>query len=411
MMKYLLVACVAFWLPAQAQISAINYNTANSGLPYNTTYAITTDNSGTVWVGTDGGLSKFDGATWTTYTTAEGLPDDAIRSLFVAPDGMLWIGTFFSGLVSFNGNTFTTYNTTNSGLPDNFVKSMAFEAPGTLWIGTGSGLAKLKNDTITGYDLSNLGMLSNNVAAVAVKPNGIKILGLLNGGFAYFNDTTFTFYNHNNSNLPDNTILSIALDSLGNPYFAMPTGGIIAHFGGNVWQLYSTSLNPNQLTNSFKCLANSPTGIWAGSFDRGLYQKENFVFENRTNWSNGTVIDTVITCMAVPQSAFQQHVFSAWVGTENGGVYKLDVATGITETPIDNNVLVSFTNDRGQMLVTAKSTIQQVALYTVDGRILAEANNVAANNITLGLPQLSSGQVILRCITKNGVAVKKLMVY
>ena len=410
-MKYLLVACVALWLPAQAQISAINYNSSNSGLPYNTVYAITTDNSGIVWCGTDGGLSKFNGSAWTTYTIAQGLPNNAIRSLFAAPNGILWIGTFFSGLVAFDGTTFTTYNTSNSGLPDNFVKSIAFEAPGTLWLGTGGGFAKLKNDTITGYNLTSLGMFSNNVATVAVRPNGNKILGFLNGGFAYYNDTTFTFYNHDNSNLPDNTVLSIALDSLGNPYFAMPTGGIVAHFGGNVWQLYNTNLNPNQITNSFKCLANSPTGIWAGSFDRGLYHKVDFAFENQTSWSNGTVMDTNITCIAVPQQAFQQQVFSAWVGTENGGVYKLDVATGIAETPIDNSVLISFTNNRSQMLVAAKSNIQQVALYTVDGRIIAQMQNGYTNNTTLNLPQLSSGQIILRCVTEDGVAVKKLMVY
>lgn len=396
---------------ANAQIACINYNSSNSGLPYNTVYAVTTDNNGNVWVGTDAGLSKFDGANWQTYTAANGLPDSPIRSLYCSPDGTLWIGTFFGGLATYNGTNFTTYNQTNSGLPDNFVKCFAFEAPATVWIGTGGGLAKIKNDTITGYDLSGIGMFSNNIASLAVKSNGVKVMGFINGGFAYYNDTTYTFYTHDNSNLPDNTVLSLTLDDNDNVYAAMPTGGIIAHFGGNVWQLYNTSLNPNQLSNSFKCVANSPTGVWAGSIDKGLFEKAGIFFENRTNWANGTVMDTAISALHIPAEAFQQNVFKAWVGTENGGLYRLEFVSGITEHAIDNSVAVHFTDNRGQMQLSAKSPILQAALYSIDGRLIAGQENINAITTSVNLPYLSSGQYILRCVTTQGVAVKKFWMY
>lgn len=409
MMRFVIILFVAFGFQLQAQIACTNYNSSNSGLPDNNVYAVTTDTLGNVWCGTDGGLSKFDGTLWTTYTTANGLAGNSVRSVFCAPDGKLWIGTFFSGISVFDGDTFKTYSTQNSGLPSDVVKAFAFQPPSTIWIATTGGLARYKNDTITAYDLSSYELLSNHVTSVAVKPNGVKVIGLLNGGFAYYNDTTFNFYTHGTSNLPDNTILGITLDDTGNPYFAMPQGGIAAHFGGNIWQVYNTVLNPSQLTNSFKCITNAPGGIWAGSFDKGIFSKTNFAFDNQTNWSNGTVIDTIINTIHVPKSAFQQQVFNAWVGSENAGLYKLDAVTGLDETPIDKTLLVAF--NETQMLLTAKSNIQQIAIYTMDGRIVAEAQNIGANKTAINLPQLSSGQIVMRCVTTDGIAFKKFFLY
>jgi ligand-binding sensor domain-containing protein len=47
-----------------------------------------------VWAGTwGGGLSRFDGRTWTQYTVAEGLPGNHVFMLHIDPKGALWIGT------------------------------------------------------------------------------------------------------------------------------------------------------------------------------------------------------------------------------------------------------------------------------------------------------------------------------
>jgi len=52
-------------------------------------------------VGTPGGLSIYDGAVWETYTTRNsGIPYNNIRDIFVAEDGVIWLG-FGGGLVSF----------------------------------------------------------------------------------------------------------------------------------------------------------------------------------------------------------------------------------------------------------------------------------------------------------------------
>ena len=76
------------------------------------------DDDGNAWFATaDRGLSRYDGATWTTYTEEDGLADDIVFATVVHPNGDLWVGTV-EGLSRFDGNTWTTY-TDEDGLAGN----------------------------------------------------------------------------------------------------------------------------------------------------------------------------------------------------------------------------------------------------------------------------------------------------
>jgi ligand-binding sensor domain-containing protein len=55
--------------------------------------AIVVAPDGALWFGTWDGVSRFDGQTWTTYTTKDGLTNDSVEAIAVAPDGALWFGT------------------------------------------------------------------------------------------------------------------------------------------------------------------------------------------------------------------------------------------------------------------------------------------------------------------------------
>ncbi len=48
------------------------------------------------------GAFRFDGATWTRYTTADGLDSDFLMSVAVTPDGAVWFGTLDSGVTRFD---------------------------------------------------------------------------------------------------------------------------------------------------------------------------------------------------------------------------------------------------------------------------------------------------------------------
>ena len=53
-------------------------------------------------------------------TSNSGLPDNYVSSIAIDGSGNKWIGTW-GGLVKFDDTNWTVYNTSNSGLPDNYV--------------------------------------------------------------------------------------------------------------------------------------------------------------------------------------------------------------------------------------------------------------------------------------------------
>ena len=73
------------------------------------------------------------------WTTEEGLPQNTVTSMVQTREGYLWLGTF-GGLVRFDGVRFTTFNTANTpALRSNRIMSLYEDADGTLWIGTETG--------------------------------------------------------------------------------------------------------------------------------------------------------------------------------------------------------------------------------------------------------------------------------
>jgi diguanylate cyclase (GGDEF)-like protein len=52
---------------------------------------LVTDPGGDIWVGTDGGLFRFDGAAFLPYDTSQGLPSETVRGMALDPWGRLWV--------------------------------------------------------------------------------------------------------------------------------------------------------------------------------------------------------------------------------------------------------------------------------------------------------------------------------
>lgn len=93
------------------------------------------------------------------WTRADGLPEDQIKVLAQTPDGYLWIGTK-SGLVRFDGVTFTRYHRGNCPLfTDDDVRNLAVAAQGDLLVGLVSATVRVQ-----------LGMVVEQIAGPSVLP-------------------------------------------------------------------------------------------------------------------------------------------------------------------------------------------------------------------------------------------------
>jgi serine phosphatase RsbU (regulator of sigma subunit) len=98
------------------------------------------DKSGNLWFGTDGGgVSKYDGKSFTHYTDKEGLSNNTVRSMLEDKSGNLWFGTNGGGVSKYDGKSFTHY-TDKEGMSSNYVWSMLEDKSGNLWLSTEKGL-------------------------------------------------------------------------------------------------------------------------------------------------------------------------------------------------------------------------------------------------------------------------------
>ena len=82
------------------------------GLPENTVQAFAQTPDHYLWIGTSGGLVRFDGARFVVFdrgNTPE-MHEDSIFCLTVSRDGSLWVGTEGGGLLRYQNGVFRAYS-------------------------------------------------------------------------------------------------------------------------------------------------------------------------------------------------------------------------------------------------------------------------------------------------------------
>ena len=96
-----------FWVKIFAQQFAFQNYSVSDGLAQSQVYAMIKDSQGYIWMGTQGGgLSRFDGINFTSFTSArDSLSNNYVKALFEDKEGNLWIGTQ-GGLNKFDGLSF-----------------------------------------------------------------------------------------------------------------------------------------------------------------------------------------------------------------------------------------------------------------------------------------------------------------
>ena len=88
---------------------------------------------GSTWFATGGqGASRYDGSSWSTYRSDEGLTYNT-KDLAVAADGSLWITSDGYGIFRYNGTSFEKWSTAD-GLLSDWVDIITTASDGTIWI-------------------------------------------------------------------------------------------------------------------------------------------------------------------------------------------------------------------------------------------------------------------------------------
>ncbi len=109
------------------------------GLPQNFVRALAQTKDGYLWVGSDAGVSRFDGARFVSFGLLEGFQAGPVQALLGDGQGALWIGSVGRGLGRWQNGRFTVL-TAKDGLPSDSVNALAEDSEGRVWVGTEAGL-------------------------------------------------------------------------------------------------------------------------------------------------------------------------------------------------------------------------------------------------------------------------------
>src|SRR4051812_30053303 len=91
----------------------------------------------------------------THWTTDHGLPQNGILSLAQTRDGYLWIGTA-GGLARFDGIRFVLFNRSNTPeMQSEIIQALTEDSDGALWIATADGLLVYRNHHFTRFGTSD----------------------------------------------------------------------------------------------------------------------------------------------------------------------------------------------------------------------------------------------------------------
>lgn len=145
----------SFLLEVQGQEFYSENINVNNGLPGNAIRSVFKDSRSYYWIGTEAGVSKWDGETFVTYNTLDGLAGNNVWDIDEDEKGNLWFACYGGGVSCYNGKKFISF-TEKDGLPDNFIRKIKWDKyRNCLLIGSSRSISVLKDNTFYNFTVQN----------------------------------------------------------------------------------------------------------------------------------------------------------------------------------------------------------------------------------------------------------------
>ena len=363
---------------AQNELLKFENYSKDNGLLHSQILSIYQDKQGLLWIGSYGGLNRFDGTNFISYTTENSeLPTNVILSIHEPKydaGNSLWLGTY-SGLVKFNKetNTFEYFERLNTR-----IVSITEDEDGILWAATfDQGLLKFdpESKAYSQTSLSNNFLFNRPVFSIncsLYEQPGILWLGSDQGGLYKYNckyDSYEVIFEDPKSikTVAPNNIS--CLYSLGSEMLIGTIGGGLYTFDKDEESLQHISLyldGEEEIHKSITHITQDNSGnIWISSFGGGLYKIEGFnsILKGSSNYSIrnfrvGNESPNTI-CSDLLNLVYKDYAGNLWIGSEGGGLGKLDffkhkISHFMIELPDgkkvrDNNISAVFEDEKGNI--------------------------------------------------------------
>ncbi len=262
------------------------------------------DRGGILWIGTRReGLWRLAPDGLSRWSTANGLPDNSIRTLFLDDEQNLWIGMLSGGLSRWHKGVLAPYGEPE-GFPATYAANVLADSHGDLWLGTwGKGLFRLHNGKLTPTSPPSM-PLPTPIRALAEDRKGQLWVGTWFDGIYRYNGSSFQHFLLGNES-PGNAVSSILADQHGGLWVGTYTG--LFYFPGGEPDLHHhTELIQSQLIT---CMIEDRDGSILVGTSTGLYRVRNGAATEVHGLSRPYILSLILDSQGY-----------VWAGTKAGGL-------------------------------------------------------------------------------------------
>ncbi len=329
-------------------------------------YALLEDDQRRVWMGTDDqGIAILEGDELLRINEANGLPHNRVRTLYRDREKNIWIGTD-GGVSRFSGTQFSRYGE-RTGLQDEKILSVAEDDRGDIWLGTfseglysmrfeGSGFMQL--DTILRPDLGQ-DLKDKRVWALLHDSRGRMWIGTTNGLYIY-DDGEVEHLRADGDKIPHNVIYDLEEGQNGNIFIASDGGFTV--YDGVRYHTYDTDDGFGNLR--IRCIEEGPEGaLWIGTYAGGAYKYDGKDI-SRIKTPKGKLEDAIVYSIAGDKRG------NIWIGTYGNGVLHINAKgrdtvgefgwISIGDGLVDNSVLIAGMDGMGRLWIGTQQALHRM---------------------------------------------------
>lgn len=314
--------------------------TAEDGLPANTVSTVAQTPDGYLWIGTFGGLVRFDGVRFVPMTldSRTGLGEQAVVALHVDEAGQLWIAFDGGQLVRLNGGVPTVFSPPSNQTADRPVHRIAQDRRKAIWMVNFEGRLSLLNN----HDFREPSPRSDYVTLCAdtggriwvASPNSLEVA-----------DGTGMRTVWSTNQEPDFKPEALSAAMAGGCWVA--GNGQVRRFEGGQWQETRGEVARHQ-GSVLSVLEDRDGNVWVGTYGAGVacFGPEGKV--RHLNRERGLATDLV-------RYLFEDRDGNIWVGLEGKGLTcirpALFTSYGPTEGLTEGTVLCGCEGEQGEIWV------------------------------------------------------------
>jgi len=339
-----LTLTLTFFRPAYGQheeTRKFSQLTTADGLSQSTVNCILKDKFGFMWFGTQDGLNKYDGHTFTVYRNnpknPRSIPDNQIKCIFEDRQSNLWIGTLGGGLCIYDRTRDTFIRLEDLGIHPGFainpaILSIYEDKASGLWVGTFHDLLLIdcQKKTIRHFqsDPVNPASLSNPTIQSIFEDRQSNLWIGTSKGLNLFRkkDGTFRHYLHDDKDphsISSDQIKTITEDRHGRLWIGTDGGGLnLFDSARTTFSCYKKGKTDGISSNIITALCPADSDrLWVGTEDAlDLLEIDAgaFISYKKTLIGQGSLNNNTILSLREDNNGI------LWVGTSAGGINKYD---------------------------------------------------------------------------------------